>query len=59
MNKLLLAYFCFQKFYDTWGRPFGDDKNCQKYPQFCTYELMQDSLTTAYSTFACMNLPSR
>lgn len=47
------------QFYDTWGRPKGDETNCPDYPQFCTYESMQDALTTSYSTFACMNLPSR
>jgi len=47
------------QFYNTWGRPFGDEENCPDYPQFCTYESMQDALTTSYSTFACMNLPSR
>jgi len=47
------------QFYNTWGRPFGEETLCPDYPQFCTYQSMQDALTTSYSTFACMNLPSR
>jgi len=47
------------QFYDTWGRPFGEESLCPDYPQFCTYQSMQDSVTLRYSTFACMNQPSR
>jgi len=47
------------QFYATWGHPYGDADICPDYPQFCSYESMQDALTTTYSTFACMNLPSR
>jgi len=47
------------QFYNTWGWPKGDEDTCPDYPQFCNYTSMQDALTTSYSTFACMNLPSR
>ena len=49
----------FLQFYNTWGRPFGYEEECSDYPQFCTYSSMQDALTNSYSTFACMNRPSR
>ncbi|XP_023343766.1 uncharacterized protein LOC111713177 isoform X2 [Eurytemora carolleeae] len=47
------------QFYVTWGRPYGFQKDCPSYPQMCTYDSMQDVLTQSYTTFACMNKPSR
>jgi len=47
------------QFYLTWGRPYGEQELCQTMTQFCTYESMQDALTSRYTSFACMNKPAR
>jgi len=47
------------QFYDTWARPFGDSDNCHEFPQTCQFGSMQNQITNSYSTFACMNSPSR
>jgi len=47
------------QFYLTWGRPYGESTLCKEQEQFCSYETMQDALTSSYTTFACMNKPAR
>ena len=44
--------------YLTWGRPHGEAGECSTQPQFCQYSTMQDSLTAAYSAFACLVQPA-
>ena len=38
--------------YITWGRKNGDQANCPNFPPLCTYEGMDDQLTTNYSNAA-------
>ena len=48
------------QFYLTWGRPHGDQEECDNgLTQFCSYSKMQDALTNTYSDFACMKAVSR
>jgi len=47
------------QFYLTWGRPYGELQLCQTMQQFCSYETMQDALTSRYTSFACMKRPAR
>ena len=47
------------QFYLTWGRPYGEETLCGGLPQFCTYESMQDALTSSYTSFGCRHKPAR
>ena len=47
------------QWYLTWGRPNGDDARCDEVPQVCTYEGMQDAVTSTYSTYGCMFNPGQ
>ena len=47
------------QFYLTWGRPYGEEELCQSMEQFCSYERMQEALTSRYTSFACINRPAR
>lgn len=42
-------------FYMTWGRKNGDAMNCGGYPPVCTYEGMQQRLSTSYRELARRN----
>ncbi|WP_027418390.1 T9SS type A sorting domain-containing protein [Crocinitomix catalasitica] len=42
-------------FYMTWGRKTGDADFCPDYPPVCTYEGMQDELSSAYVLMANEN----
>merc|ERR1712027_130684 len=43
------------QWYLTWGRPNGDEDRCEEIPQVCTYEGMQDAITSTYTTYGCMH----
>ena len=42
-------------FYLTWGRKAGDASYCAEYPPVCTFEGMQDELTSTYVAMANEN----
>jgi len=39
-------------FFETWGYKSGDRQNCSAEPEVCTYDGMQNRLSSAYSEFA-------
>ena len=47
------------QWYLTWGRPNGDEDRCDEIPQVCTYEGMQDAITSTYTTYGCMFNPGQ
>eukprot|EP00095_Tigriopus_kingsejongensis_P004995 maker-scaffold733_size105121-snap-gene-0.21 protein:Tk04995 transcript:maker-scaffold733_size105121-snap-gene-0.21-mRNA-1 annotation:"hypothetical protein" len=47
------------QFYQTWGRPYGEDSTCDTFSPNCDYFTMQDVISTNYETYACMFKPSR
>jgi len=47
------------QWYQTWGRPYGDQDRCEDIPQVCTFDGMQDAITETYSAYGCMFKPGK
>ena len=47
------------QFYQTWGRPYGEEESCPTFPANCDYFTMQDVITGHYSDYACQFRPAR